>query len=63
MAALVANRVAGALAGAARLLKPASRNLKFAPVTLETELQVEAWVTERKAQLLEEIKKGPVILG
>lgn len=63
VAALVENRVASALADAARLLKPASRNLKFAPVTLETQSQVEAWITERKAQLLEEIKKGPVILG
>jgi len=63
VAALVANRVAGALADAVRLLKPASRNLKFAPVTLETEPQVEAWIVERKSQLLEEIKKGPVILG
>lgn len=63
VAALVANRVATALADAARLSRPASRNLKFAPVTLETKPQVEAWIAERKAQLLEEIKKGPVILG
>ncbi len=62
-AALVPNRVAGALAEAARLSKPAARNLKFAPVTLETELQVTAWIADRQAQLLEEIKKGPVILG
>jgi hypothetical protein len=63
VAALVPNRVAIALAEAAKLLKPASRNLKFAPVTLETELQVMEWIAERQAQLLEEIKKGPVILG
>ncbi len=63
VAALVANRVAGALADAAKLLKPASRSLKFAPVTLETPEQVEAWLAERKAQLLDEIRQGPVILG
>ena len=63
VAALVANRVAGALAEAARLLKPASRNLRLAPVTLETPEQVEAWLAARKTQLLDEIKQGPVILG
>ncbi|MBK7688409.1 MAG: hypothetical protein IPJ35_05285 [Elusimicrobia bacterium] len=61
--ALVPTRVGNALAEAARLTKPASRILKFPPVTLETTTQVESWFLERKHQLLEEIKKGPVILG
>jgi hypothetical protein len=61
--ALVASRVAVALSDAVRLVKPASHRVRLAPVTLETAAEVEAWVREREAELLEEIKKGPVILG
>lgn len=63
VAALISSRVSAALADAAKILKPASRNLKLAPVTLETPEQVEAWLAARKEQLLAEIKQGPVILG
>ena len=63
LATVVRASVASALTDAAKILKPAARSIKFAPITLENESQVESWIADRKKQLLEEIKTGPVILG
>jgi hypothetical protein len=63
LATVVRAGIPAALTDAAKILKPAARSIKFAPATLENESQVESWIAERKKQLLEEIKTGPVILG
>ena len=63
LATVVRAGISAALTDAAKILKPAARSIKFAPATLENESQVESWIAERKKQLLEEIKTGPVILG
>ena len=55
--------VAKALGEAVKLLEPKARHLPIKPATLSTESEVEAWVAARKAELLEAIKQGSVILG
>ncbi len=55
--------VAKALGEAVKLLEPKARQLPIKPAKLSTESEVEAWVAARKAELLEAIKNGPVILG
>jgi hypothetical protein len=63
MAPLVVARVSSALAQAVKLVTPSARRLAIVPVTLTTGTDVEAWLDARRAELLEGIKVGPVILG
>ncbi len=55
--------VGKALGEAVKLLAPKARALPIKPATLATEAEVDAWVAARRAELIEAIKQGPVILG
>jgi hypothetical protein len=63
MATVAKASVAKALGEAVKLLAPKARALLIKPATLATEAEVEAWVAARRAELIEAIKQGPVILG
>jgi hypothetical protein len=63
MATVAKASVAKALGEAVKLLAPKARALPIKPATLATEAEVEAWVAARRAELIEAIKQGPVILG
>ena len=48
---------------AARLLEPKTQRVSLSSGTLKTPADVAAWLAETEAELLEEIKKGPVVVG
>jgi hypothetical protein len=62
-AAAVPNRVAEALAEAARILQPKAQRVTLKAVTLATEAEVKAWVSEQEERLLTLVKQGPVTIG
>lgn len=47
--------------GAAKLLEPSTQTIYLTTPTLKTEEDVNKWLEETKAKLMENIKKGPVI--
>jgi hypothetical protein len=48
---------------AARLLEPKTQRVSLTSGTLKTPEDVTAWLGETEAQLLDKIKKGPVVVG
>ncbi len=63
LAPLVRTSMASALEDAARLLTPTARALHLAPATLSTADDVEKWLNDRRAQLADAIKSGPVVVS
>lgn len=61
--AAVPERVTRALAEAAHRLKPEARRVTVRRAMLETEDEVRGWLAEHERMLLEEIKRGPVVIG
>jgi hypothetical protein len=61
--AAVKDRVTRALEEAARRSKPTARRIALRAATLETEVDVEAWIDEQATKLREAIGDGPVIVG
>jgi hypothetical protein len=50
------------LFGAAKMMEPEIQDVDLPSRTLKTEADVDAWLTESRAILLERIEKGPVIV-
>jgi len=48
---------------AARLLEPKTQSVSLSSGTLKTPADVAEWLAETEAELLEKIKKGPVVVG
>jgi hypothetical protein len=48
---------------AAQLLEPKAQSVRFKSGTLKTADEVKAWLAGTEAELLEKIKKGPVVVG
>ena len=48
---------------AARLLEPKAQRVSLSSGTLKTPEDVTAWLAETEAELLEKIKKGPVVVN
>jgi hypothetical protein len=48
---------------AARLLEPKTQRVTLSSGTLKTADDVAAWLADTEAELLEKIKKGPVVVG
>jgi hypothetical protein len=62
-AAAVPERVARALADAARLRAPKAQRIALRAATLADEAAVRAWLAEQEQRLLDAVKSGPVIVG
>jgi hypothetical protein len=48
---------------AARRLEPKATSMKLSPATLKTEEDVDLWWEGARAEIVEKLKKGPVIIG
>jgi hypothetical protein len=48
---------------AAKLLEPETQNVRLRSGTLKTAGDVKAWVAETEKDLLEKIKKGPIVIS
>ena len=46
-----------------RLIEPEIRHLKLGSATLRTPEEVRAWVEKTERDLLEQIRKGPIVIG
>ncbi len=58
----IPGRASQAIERAAKILEPKVQTVTLDRVTLRTEEDVVAWVEKQKSQLLEALKKGPVLL-
>jgi hypothetical protein len=47
----------------ARLLEPKTQRVSLSSGTLKTPADVTTWLNKTEAELLETIKKGPVVVG
>lgn len=56
-------RFAEAAARAARLMEPTVRAIRISGATLRSEADARSWVAAVEVQLLEELKKGPIVVG
>jgi len=56
-------RFAEALNRAARLLEPTIRTVRVSSTTLSTQEEVRAWVTSTEQRLLDEVARGPIVVG
>jgi len=60
--AAMPSRFERVLLGAAQMMEPEAHEVDLPSRTLKTEADVDAWLTESRAMLLNSIKKGPVIV-
>ncbi len=60
--AAMPSRFERVLFGAAQMMEPEAHEVDLPSRTLKTEADVDAWLTESRAMLLNSIKKGPVIV-
>jgi len=60
--AAMPSRFERVLFGAAKMMEPEAHEVNLPSRTLKTEADVDAWLTESRAMLLNRIKKGPVIV-
>jgi hypothetical protein len=58
----VSARMQRALEAAARLLEPKVQTIALARVTLRTKDDVQTWVEEQQAVLLDAVERGPVMI-
>jgi hypothetical protein len=56
-------RFAQALERAARLLEPSVHSVKLSSGTLRTDKDIAAWLQQVERRLLEELSKGPIVVG
>jgi hypothetical protein len=61
--AALPERVAQAVAEAARKLKPLAQRISLRSTTLQTEAEVRTWLAEQEQKLLEAVRRGPVIIS
>jgi hypothetical protein len=60
--AAMPSRFERVLFGAAKMMEPEAHEVDLPSRTLKTEADVDAWLTESRAMLLNRIRKGPVIV-
>jgi hypothetical protein len=63
MADALPERFRQAALAAAKLLEPKTQSVRLKSGTLKTAEDVRAWVAEAEAQLLEKLKKGPIVVN
>jgi len=52
-----------ALLAAARLLQPKTRTIRLASQTLATPEDVKRWLVETEQELMQQIRKGPILIS
>jgi hypothetical protein len=60
--AALPSRYAAVSQGAATLLEPKAQFISLASSTLRTEAEFDSWIAQKRKEVLEALKNGPVVI-